>query len=146
MKIAVYAGSFNPFHKGHMNILLKAEQIFDKVIIARGINPEKSNVVVPLPEALDNREVMQFSGLLTDFVKNIKENVYLDAESVTVVRGLRNTTDLQFELNQYRYFQDLMPEIQVVSIFCDREFEHISSSGIRALSTFGKEHVEKYLI
>ena len=41
--IAVYAGSFNPFHRGHYNILIKAEQIFDKVIIARGINPEKNN-------------------------------------------------------------------------------------------------------
>ncbi len=140
MKVGVYAGSFNPFHNGHLNILLKAEKIFDKVIIARGINPEKSNVVVPLPEVLDNRSVMQFSGLLTDFVKT------LPYENVTIIRGLRNTTDLQFELNQYRYFQDLMPEVQVVSIFCDREFEHISSSGIRALSSFGKEHVEKYLI
>lgn len=140
MKVAVYAGSFNPFHKGHMNILLKAEQIFDKVIIARGVNPDKSNVVVPLPKIVEDRAIMHFSGLLTDFIKS------LPYDNITIVRGLRNTTDLQFELNQYRYFQDLMPDIQVVSIFCDREFEHISSSGIRALSTFGKEHVEKYLV
>lgn len=140
MKVGIYAGSFNPFHLGHMNILFKAEQIFDRVIIARGINAEKANASEPLPDILGNRQVMYYDGLLTDFIKS------LPFDNITVVRGLRNTTDLQYELNQYRYFQDLMPEIQVISIFCDREFEHISSSGIRALSTFGKEHVEKYLI
>ena len=41
MRLGIYAGSFNPFHKGHYNILCKAEKIFDRVIIARGINPDK---------------------------------------------------------------------------------------------------------
>ena len=128
MKIGVYAGSFNPFHKGHYNILCKAEKIFDKVIIARGINPEKNNVLVPLPKILDDRPVLSYNGLLTDFMTSLEE------ENVTLIRGLRNSVDLQFEMNQYRYFQDLMPNIQMVSIFCDKEFEHISSSGIRLLS------------
>ena len=44
-KIGLYAGSFNPFHKGHLNIIMKAEEIFDKVIIARGINPTKKNEI-----------------------------------------------------------------------------------------------------
>lgn len=140
MKIGVYAGSFNPFHKGHYNILCKAEKIFDKVIIARGINPEKNNVLVPLPKILDDRPVLSYNGLLTDFMTSLEE------ENVTLIRGLRNSVDLQFEMNQYRYFQDLMPNIQMVSIFCDKEFEHISSSGIRLLSQFGEDKIKKYLI
>jgi pantetheine-phosphate adenylyltransferase len=140
MKIGVYAGSFNPFHKGHYNILQKAEKIFDKVIIARGYNPEKNNEIVSMPPILTDRTVMHYNGLLTDFIKG------LPFDNVTLIRGLRNSVDLQYELNQYRYFQDLMPQIQVVSIFCDKEFEHISSSGIRALSTFGSDNVEKYLL
>lgn len=141
MKVAVYAGSFNPFHRGHYNILQKAEKIFDKVIIARGINPEKKNEFVwSIPKILKSRTIMSYNGLLTDFIKT------LPYDNVTIIRGLRNSVDLQYELNQYRYFQDLMPEVQVVSLFCDKEFEHISSSGIRALSTFGSDTVEKYLL
>ncbi len=66
--------------------------------------------------------------------------------TITIIRGLRNATDLQFEMTQYRYLQDLMPNIQVVSFFCDKEFEHISSSGIRLLSKFGDDKVKDYLI
>ena len=52
MKVGVYAGSFNPFHRGHYDILVKAEKIFDKVIVARGINPEKTNELLPLPNTI----------------------------------------------------------------------------------------------
>ena len=67
--IAVYPGSFNPFHKGHYNILQKAEQIFDKVIIARGTNPGKDKPAYDLPEILKHRQTATYEGLLTDFTK-----------------------------------------------------------------------------
>ena len=71
MKIGIYPGSFNPFHKGHLNILEKAEKIFDKVILARGINPEKKNEIMPLPKSIENRTWMNYNGLLTDFIKSL---------------------------------------------------------------------------
>lgn len=146
MKIGIYAGSFNPFHKGHYNILLKAENIFDKVIIARGVNPEKepsSYLYYDLPKLIKDRKVILYSGLLTDTIKVISNEL----ESIpTLIRGLRNSTDLQYEMTQYCYLQDMMPEIQVVSIFCDKEYEHISSSGIRLLSKFGEDKVKDYLL
>jgi len=130
--IAVYPGSFNPFHKGHYNILQKAEQIFDKVIIARGVNAEKAPSTNDLPATLQYRQIESYSVLLTDFVNNL-------GYPVTVIRGLRNSTDLQYELNQYRYLQDLSTEpLRIISIFCDREFEHISSTGIRQLQGYGQ--------
>lgn len=132
-KIAVFAGSFNPFHKGHYNILQKAEKIFDKVIIAFGNNPQKDGRTWPLPETIKNRQIEEYNGLLTDFIQS------LDYE-VIVIRGLRNTTDFQYEQNQYRYIQELMPEIKIISIFCDKEYEHISSSGIRTLKEFNKHY------
>ena len=132
-KIGIYAGSFNPFHQGHYNILLKAERIFDKVIIARGINPEKKNELSTFPDAiLLYQTIMYYDGLLTDFLDS------LPYKNVTLIRGLRNSTDLQAELTQYRYLQELKPDIQVVSIFCDMEYEHISSSAIRILQKYGK--------
>jgi len=132
-KIAVFAGSFNPFHLGHYNVLQKAENIFDKVIVAFGKNPEKQIQGYKVPTTLKNRQIEQYEGLLTDFIETLKHDV-------TVIRGLRNSTDFQYEQNQYRYIQELMPDIKIVSIFCDKEFEHISSSGIRTLEKYGRHN------
>lgn len=136
-KIGVYAGSFNPFHKGHLNILEKAERIFDKVIIARGINPDKNNNIIKLPEQIKFRQIEYYDGLLTDFINTLKYDA-------TLIRGLRNSNDLQYEVTQYRFLQELKPNINVVSIFCDSKYEHISSSAIRILSKYGKG--DNYLI
>lgn len=131
--IAVFAGSFSPFHKGHYNVLQKAEKIFDKVIIAFGKNPDKSIPAWPRPKTIANRQQTEYNGLLTDHIDSF-------VHDVTVVRGLRNSTDFQYEQNQYRYIQELKPDIKIVNIFCDKEFEHISSSGIRTLEKYNKHH------
>ncbi|MBI3518731.1 MAG: adenylyltransferase/cytidyltransferase family protein [Bacteroidetes bacterium] len=131
--IALFAGSFSPFHKGHFNVLQKAEKIFDKVIIAFGKNPDKTIPSWPIPKTISNRQHTKYEGLLTDHVDSL-------GYEVTVIRGLRNSTDFQYEQNQYRYIQELKPDINIVNIFCDKEFEHISSSGIRTLEKYNKHH------
>lgn len=137
-KIAVFPGSFNPFHKGHYNVLQKAEKIFDKVIIAFGSNPDKDGMHKwPIPVAIKNRQIEYYSGLLTDFIETMEDEP-------VVIRGLRNSTDFQYEQNQYRYIQELMPNIRIVNIFCDKEFEHISSSGIRTLEKYDRH--QNYLL
>jgi len=131
--IGVFAGSFNPFHKGHYNVLQKAEKLFDKVIIAFGKNPSKDTHTWPIPKTILNRQITSYNCLLTDHVESF-------GYEVTVVRGLRNSTDFQYEQNQYRYIQELKPDIKIINIFCDKEFEHISSSGIRTLEKYNKHH------
>jgi pantetheine-phosphate adenylyltransferase len=135
--IGVFAGSFNPFHRGHYNVLQKAERIFDKVIIAFGKNPDKLERTWPIPSQIKNRQLTEYIGLLTDFVDSL-------GYDVIVVRGLRNSTDFQYEQNQYRYIQELKPDIKIINVFCDKEFEHISSSGIRTLEKYEKHH--QYLL
>jgi pantetheine-phosphate adenylyltransferase len=135
--IAVFAGSFNPFHRGHYNVLQKAERIYDKVIIAFGRNPDKSERRWDVPSAIGNRQIEEYEGLLTDFISSL-------GHDAVVIRGLRNSTDFTYEQNQYRYIQELMPGIRIVNIFCDKEFEHISSSGIRTLEKYGKHR--QYLL
>ena len=133
-KIGIYCGSFAPWHNGHMNILTKAEQIFDKVILCVGINPDK-RVDFPtdgIPQTLHAmRQVLIYRTTLPAFIESL-------GYDVTLIRGLRNTTDLQYELTQLRYMQDFKTDIRIVNICCDRQFEHISSSAIRNLiSAFG---------
>jgi len=136
-RLAVFAGSFNPFHKGHYNVLTKAENIFEKVIIAFGENPTKQEHAWPVPEKIKNRQIEHYNSLLTDFIFSLNYDV-------VVVRGLRNSTDFQYEQNQYRYLQELKPDIKIVNIFCDKEYEHISSSGIRTLKKYNKH--QHYLL
>lgn len=138
LNIAIYPGSFNPIHLGHLNIIEKAEKIFDKVIIARGKNPDKlNNKVYDLPDSIKNRQIIEYDGLLTDLIDSFKYNV-------TIIRGLRNSTDLQYEMTQYRFLKDLKSDVKVVSIFCDPELEHISSSSIKMLEKYNKHN--QYLI
>jgi pantetheine-phosphate adenylyltransferase len=136
--IGLFPGSFNPFHVGHMNILLKAEKIFDTVIIARGINLEKQNEFVPLPIEIQDRKILTYDGLLTDFIDSLEYEV-------TVIRGLRNQKDFQSELEMYFTLQDLKPDIKLMTIFCDRQYQHISSSNIRLLQKYGKPIPKSYL-
>ena len=117
-------------HLGHMNIIEKAEKIFDKVIIAYGINPEKGQREYPIPEAIKKHQIIEYKGLITELIDSL-------GYDVTLIRGLRNSTDLQYELTQFRFLQELKPDIKIVNIFCDKEFEHISSSAIRNLMKFG---------
>lgn len=137
--IGIYTGSFNPFHRGHLDVLQKAEKVFDKVILAQGRNPEKVTYFAPLPEAVRFHEQQKYYGLITDFVKSLPT----DAD-YTLVRGLRNGSDLAYEMTQYRFIQDLMPELGVTFIPCDKEYEHISSSAVRYLCTVNA--AEPYLV
>lgn len=130
--IAIYAGSFDPFHKGHLNIFEKACSVFDKVILACGKNPSKLERSFEFPfDYFKYRQVEFYDGLLTDYVES-------KDYPVTLVRGLRNTSDLQYELTQSRYLQMLKPDIKIVNIFCDNTLEHISSSALKNLIGYGK--------
>lgn len=153
--IAIYPGSFNPFHIGHLNIVEKAERIFGKgnVIICFGVNPDK---VDPLKKAeyiklVDekrheletklNRQVKVYTGFLHDFISELEK----EGNNVVLIRGLRNSGDLDYELNQMRFINDFKKNLNVVYLVCDKEFEHISSSAIRKISEFGGD-VTRYLI
>lgn len=146
-RLAVYPGSFNPFHKGHLDILKKAEAIFDEVVVAIGVNPEKKvdekiNKLETLRFQLPGKKVEEFSGFLVDYIQQ-KEEVGYD---VTLVRGLRNGADLDYEINQLRVMKDQRPDIKMVFIPCDIKFEHISSSMIRAMEKIQEGSASEYLV
>lgn len=132
-KIAFFPGSFNPFHRGHHNVLKRAEQIFDKVIIGRGINPDKQNELKPLDPILDYYQVIEYSGLM---IKAIKELNY----DVTIIRGIRNHADFDYELKTYQYckYQN-GGSVNFITMYTEPELSHISSSDIRYLQAKGED-------
>ena len=147
MKKAIYPGSFNPWHQGHTDILKKALSVFDVVVVAHGFNPEKganaycdfSELYQEFPEHLDMDDyrhvwVKSFAGLLVDFVKA--------EEAHAVIRGLRNGHDLQYEMNQQYWNEDLGLVVPTVYFMCDRRYSHISSSSIRMVKE-AKKYAKK---
>jgi len=138
-KIGIFAGSFDPFHIGHKNILNKAENVFDKIIIAKGCNPDKDESRYDLPTSLFNEKI-KYTGLVTDLFKDRIDNVDL-----FLVRGLRNIYDLGYEENLRKTILDIDNTIEFSYFFCDSKFEHISSSLIRGLLKFGKSFT-KYIV
>jgi len=142
INVGVYAGSFNPFHIGHNNILQKAMMIFDKVIVAFGVNPEKEKSENIYPDCLDFIETIEYNGLVTDMLNDVESK----GCNVTLLRGIRNGADLSYESNQLSFIRDIRPNTRVIFIPADKEFEHISSSAIRSLMKFDVEAAKKYLV
>lgn len=140
-KIGFYPGSFNPFHIGHYNILTKAEKIFDKVIIGIGKNFEKiKNEKFDIPKKLRNREIIEYGGLITTVIEDLKKE-----GDIFIVRGLRNEYDLQYEENLRNSIKDFLPEQNFAYFFCDKEFEHISSSLIRDIRSRDDKNVSEFI-
>ena len=139
MTIAIYAGSFDPFTLGHLDVLKQACSIFEKVIITIGINPDKKSFI-PLNDRIEmikkateglNVEAKTCEGLIVDFAK---EN-----GATVLIRGLRNSVDFESERNLGVNNNKLNPEIKTVYFISSPEYSHISSSAVRELLSYNKD-------
>ena len=142
MATAPFPGSFNPFTLGHLSIVERASCIFDKVIIAIGINIAKAsdNEVAARLDAIEkavcnlrNVSVITYNGLTTDICKEVGATV--------IIRGLRNSSDFNYE-QQLAEVNRRISGIETLFINSTPELACISSSMVRELAHYGVDVAE----
>ncbi len=144
-RIAVYTGTFDPIHLGHVDIIERGSRVFDRVIVAVGINPDKAplfsleervRLVREVVKEHKNVEVMPFTGLAVHFVREIKANCML--------RGLRTTSDMEYEFTMSLANMTLDSNIETVFLMAKDIYSHLSSSLLKQIAAFGG-NLEKFL-
>ena len=138
MKIAVFAGSFDPFTLGHLDIVQQALNIFDRIIIGVGVSGSKTplleandrvDLIRQLFSSEDKVEVENFEGLVVDFAKKKKADCLL--------RGLRTEADFSYEMPMAMTNHKIAPEIQTVFLPTKSQFAYVSSSLVKELFFHG---------
>ena len=145
MRYAIYPGSFDPFTKGHWDIVQRAAKLFDKITIAVLANTSKKKLL-SIEERVDliqkviqgsqKLSVEPFNGLLVDFCK--KKNINF------IIRGLRTVTDYDYEQAIAMMNRSLLPGLETIFLTADKEHSFTSSTIVKEVASFGgdiSEHV-----
>lgn len=154
--LALYPGSFDPITYGHLDILERATELFDEVIITIAVNNKKDTVFsgdereALISECLKDKdwaarvEIQQFTGLLVDFAK--------ERDAQTLVRGVRQVSDFEYEFRMALTNRRLAPDVDTVFLMPNEQLTFISASLVREiaywdgdLSSFVPTHVAEAL-
>jgi pantetheine-phosphate adenylyltransferase len=144
-RVAVYTGTFDPVHLGHLDIIERSSRLFERLIVGVGINPDKATLfsiderVKLLREVVTtyrNVEVQPFTGLAVRFVR--------EAGARIMVRGLRTLSDMEYEFTMSLMNLHLDPAIETVFLMAKEEFSHVSSSLLRQIAALGGD-LSKFL-
>ena len=137
-KIAIYPGSFDPITNGHVDLIKRASNIFDEVIVAITQNAKKSSFLSIEQrvsatknsiKSLKNVRVLSFNSLLVDFAK--------DHQAQIIIRGLRAVSDFEYEFQLSGMNKRLNPDIETLFMTPSEEFANISSSLVREILSLG---------
>ena len=138
MTTALYAGSFDPITKGHLDIIKRAAAIMDRVVLAVFDSPDKT-LTFSTPERVGlceksvhnmiNVEVMTYSGLTVEFAREVGASV--------MIRGLRSITDLDYEASMVMMNRKLHPDIDTMFLYTSLEYQFVSSTLIKEVARYG---------
>ncbi len=138
LRRAVYAGSFDPPTKGHLDIIRRAARLVDELVVAVVRNPNKHSLFTLVEReemirhsvsSLPNVITASFSGLLVDFMR--------ERQAGFIVRGLRSAADFEAEFNMALINGSLAPEIETIFLACSPEHIFVSSSAVREIASLG---------
>ncbi len=139
-KIALFPGSFDPFTKGHEDIVLRGIKLFDEVIIGIGINAQKNRYFSSefILESISNTfknypqvKVVTYQELTANFAKKHGAKY--------ILRGIRNTIDFEYESTIARVNNHIFDELETVFLITTPELAHISSTIVRDLHRYGED-------
>ena len=139
--VALFPGSFDPFTAGHLNILRRALTMFDEVVVAVGINPDKPgffsmekrvDIIRQATRGMSGVSVIQYDSLTIDACR--------ERDIHHIVRGVRNMIDFETERSIADANRRLAPEIETIIIPTAQEFAHISSSAVRDILRHGGDY------
>ena len=138
MDTVVYPGTFDPITNGHTDLVERAARLFDRVILAIAVNPDKRGAFsietrVELAREvlahMPNVEVCSFDNLLVDFMR--------EKQATVILRGLRAVSDFEFEFQLASMNRHLAPEIETLFLTPAEQYAYISSSLVREISGLG---------
>ena len=138
MKLAICPGSFDPVTIGHLDIIGRARKIFDHVIVAVMVNPEKHTMftteerialIQKCTKDMEDVEVVSFDGLLADYAKM--------RGATAIVKGMRALSDFEYEFQQALTNRKLNPELETVFMITRAENMFLSSSIVKQIASFG---------
>ncbi|ERK58929.1 pantetheine-phosphate adenylyltransferase [Gemella bergeri ATCC 700627] len=139
-KIAIVPGSFDPITYGHIDIIKRSVELFDEVIVAILVNPDKKylftleerfEMIERSIKNIKNVRVDSFSGLLVNYAKSVGSNV--------IVRGLRAVSDFEYEMQLTFMNKALDENIETFYMMASKQYSFISSSIVKGVSGFGAD-------
>jgi len=139
--VAIYTGTFDPIHNGHLDVIRRSVQIFNEVIVAVAYNPHKETALFSADERLEMiREVIRdleprarvdkFSGLSVDYAERIGAKV--------IIRSLRAVTDFDYELQMAAMNKQMKPSVETVFLFANPKLFFSASRLIKEVAGHGQ--------
>lgn len=134
----IYPGTFDPITNGHLDLIERAANMFDEVIIGVAASPSKNTMFTleervafaqTVTQHLDNVTSKGFSGLMVNFARQENANV--------LIRGLRTTVDFEYEFGLTNMYRRLMPGLESVFLTPSEEYAFISSTIVREVAIHG---------